>query len=396
MKQQILRLLKIIGILCVLILCLGMAYFIYSTYFAEHKKPYFDGMNAIATDKSMYVSVGSINNNDYQYDKAKITKYNAKKEKVWEKIFNKGYNSNFYDVAIDGETAVVVGSYEASEQEKENKTRTALLIKYDKEGELIFEKEFQDLGDSQFVSVEIISDGYLVVGKSIYEENTIGASKQGGGILAKYSKDGKLLWRCNYGSSKNGVYQDLLVFNNTIYVVGADGVDQGILAKYSLDGELIHVVSYSTTGTFGFSSIATIDSKLVVTSAKKQAKDKYDALLIQYDLDLDYMDEVSYSSGDFANFQKVIVDQNQDLVVIGQEITKKKNKYSYNSIIGKYRANLEKAEVLIYGNEEDDYFTDITMDVNDYLISGYSYYPKDGYLSKLLTYSDALKPLEVK
>lgn len=396
MKQQILRILKVIGFLCVIILCLGLVYLVYTTYFKEHKKAYFDGITAITMKDDIYVSVGSINDNDYQYDKAKITRYNKKKEKIWEKIFNKGYNSVFFDVLLDGEDTVVVGSYEASQKEKEDKIRTALLIKYDKDGEIIFEKEFQELGNSKFISVTIVEDGYLVVGQSIYEEETVGNSTQGGAILAKYSKDGKPIWQKNYGSNKVGCFQDLLVLGDYIYVVGKESEEVGVLAKYTMAGEEVRTVTYSTTDSVGFTSIASLDDKLFVTAAKRQGEAQYDALLVEYDLDLDYMNEVTYHSGDKARFSKVIIDDNQDLVVIGQEAKKKKNHYSYNAIIGKYRSNLEKADVFLYGNEEDDYFTDIIMDGKAYLITGYSYYKKDGYLSKLLTYSDALKPLEVK
>ena len=44
----------------------------------------------------------------------------------------------------------------------------------------------------------------------------------------------------------------------------------------------------------------------------------------------------------------------------------------------------------------DDYFTDVTEINGDYLISGYSSYKKDGYLSKFITYSKQGKSLEVK
>ena len=65
----------------------------------------------VANEKS-YVAVGSNNNNDNHYEKAKISKYTLKKEKVFEKLYNVGYNSAFFGVVADDNNYVAVGSYE--------------------------------------------------------------------------------------------------------------------------------------------------------------------------------------------------------------------------------------------------------------------------------------------
>ena len=55
-----------------------------------------------------------------------------------------------------------------------------------------------------------------------------------------------------------------------------------------------------------------------------------------------------------------------------------------------------KISVVNYGDENDDYFTDIIILDGNYLVSGYSYYKDGSYLSKFITYSNALKTLEVE
>ena len=50
----------------------------------------------------------------------------------------------------------------------------------------------------------------------------------------------------------------------------------------------------------------------------------------------------------------------------------------------------------MYGDERDDYFTDIILDHNQYLVVGYSSYEDGSYLSKFIRYSDALKVLGVE
>ena len=50
----------------------------------------------VVFNDSNYVTVGSNNDNRKGLEKAKISKYNSKKVKIWEKIYNYGYNSNLY------------------------------------------------------------------------------------------------------------------------------------------------------------------------------------------------------------------------------------------------------------------------------------------------------------
>ena len=103
-------------------------------------------------------------------------------------------------------------------------------------------------------------------------------------------------------------------------------------------------------------------------------------------------------------FNKVIVDSDNNLVVIGhtaikdeKESTKRMNVFRYDGILAKYKANLKKTYAEHYGEANyDDYFTDIKQIDNTYLVSGYSSYKKDGYLSKFITYSKQGKSLEVK
>jgi len=53
-------------------------------------------------------------------------------------------------------------------------------------------------------------------------------------------------------------------------------------------------------------------------------------------------------------------------------------------------------DVVNYGDERDDYFTDIIFANEKYLVSGYSSYEDGSYMSKFINYSKALKVLEVE
>ena len=125
--------LNIVFMVCLVILILELFYLTYISFFKEKKSIYFDAINAMdSTVSDGYVVVGSNNNNDMHYEKAKIAKYNSKKEKVFEVLYNKGFNSAFFDVAVDDTDFIAVGSYEADDNEHEKGIREAIIVKYDK------------------------------------------------------------------------------------------------------------------------------------------------------------------------------------------------------------------------------------------------------------------------
>ena len=187
--ERLKKILKIIAGACLVVLIIEFGYVFYNLIIDEGKSIYFDGINSLYVNKKNYITVGSNNNNENYLERAKITKYNQKKEKLFEKLYNKGFNGAFFDVVVDDKDLIAVGSYEKDEREHENNLRSALIVKYDVDGNILFESDFQVLGQSKFVDVKVVEDGYLVCGQSIYDNLTIGDSKKGGAFLIKYGKD---------------------------------------------------------------------------------------------------------------------------------------------------------------------------------------------------------------
>lgn len=363
---------------------------IYLCFFSsEDESSYLDTIDAIFAHEDTIFAVGRNNDNDKELTKAKFTIYNKKQEKIYEKIYNKGYTSRFYDLLVDNdEDVVIVGSYEKTKKDFENKNTTAFILKTDSDGQLIFEKMFQELSNTKFYDVLSFEDGYLAIGSASHGSNQVG-------ILVKYHKDGTFDWVEEFTEEKNTEFSSAIVYKDKIYVVGKQE-KHGVLASYTLDGKMEDFLLDKNTDSFGFSSVTVVDDSLVVATSRKVSDNFSSPTLIQYDLDLKYKNDISYNSQYSGRFLKVVTDSNDDLVVLGRADEKKGKKVVHHSFIGKYRSDLTEAEVVPYYNEGDDYFTDIAFLDDNYLISGYSYYSSQGYLSKFLTYSEALEVLEVK
>ena len=398
MNKKKVKRLRIISLICVLILICECIYIFYNLN-EKPKSIYFESINAVVANEKSYVVIGSNNNNDNHYEKAKISKYTLKKEKVFEKLYNVGYNSAFFGVVADGNNYVVVGSYEKNEEDHNDSVRRALIVKFDKDGNEIFSKDFQVLDNSKFTSIVKVGDDYLVTGQSIYKNTKVG-NKVGGAILAKYNKDGELLWSKTYGSNKSAIFNDLLVVNDNIYVVGTDDNYLGIIVKYDLDGNYIKHNDYKVTDSLGFSGITNVGKFIYISGALRRDNNDNDAMIVRYNYDCTYIDQVVYTGLGNERFNKLVADDDENIIAIGNMAVAKKedgvSEYNYDGIIAKYDSELKMIDSVTYGDDRDDFFTDIVSFNNEYLVSGYSSYEDGSYMSKFIRYSKALKVLGVE
>lgn len=352
-------------------------------FYQKKEIRYLDTIDATTVVDDVIYAIGRNNDNDKELTKAKFSIYNSKQEKIYEKLYNTGYTSRFYDLLVDDEDVVIVGEYEKTKKDYKNNNSIAVILKYDEEGQLLFEKE---VSDTNFYDVLAYDDGYLAIGTSHDKNKTKG-------VLVKFHTDGTLDWKKEYGT-ENTEFTAGVFYHNKIYVTGIEN-NSGVLVSFSRDGKLIDSI-HEETDSLGFSSITVVADSLVLSGGKKVTEDFSQPLLVKYDLDLSYIDSAIYDSKYSGRFLKVITDDNDDLIVLASTTADKKNKDVHHAYIGKYREDLTEASVVPYYNEEDDYFTDVALMQDTYLVSGYSFYSDQGYLSKFLSYSEALKVLEVK
>lgn len=400
MHKKTVRRLRFVALILFILLIGEFVYVLYQWFNRGEESIYFDGMNAIVTLDNYYATVGSNNDNDNHFEKAKISKFNLNKQKTFEKLYNVGYNSSFFGVLMDDDDLVAVGSYEKTENDHNDSIRHALIVKYDKDGNIIFDKDFSVLDNSKFTGIIKVGEYYYVTGQSIYKNTRVGDS-DGGAILAKYDKDGELLWYKSYGSSKSSIFNDLLVVGDYIYTVGTDDNHLGIIVKYDMDGNLITYNDYKTTDPLGFSGIVNIGGFIYTSGALRRDNFDNDAMIVRYNLDCVYIDQVVYSGKGIERYNKLIVDDSEHLVAIGTMAIPTNDdgisEYNYDGIIAKYDSDLKEIDSVSYGGDErDDYFTDIKFVDGRYLVVGYSSYEDGSYMSKFISYSRALKVVGVE
>ena len=160
-----------------------------------------------------------------------------------------------------------------------------------------------------------------------------------------------------------------------------------------LDGNIITSNDYRYTDSLGFSGIVELNNHLFVSTGKRINASDTDAMIVKYDMDLNYIKEESYNGGSVERFSKIIKDSKDHIVLIGVSAIDEVNSINYDGLIAKYNDRLDKIAVVSYGDEKDDYFNAIINDDSDYLVVGYSSSEDNSYYSKFIKYSDALKVL---
>ena len=390
-QRVIVKWLRVIIVLCIATIVIELGYIGLSYYNRSNATTYVDSLNSFEVVDDGYLIVGNSdfkksNFNDYQdeYNKAKFAKYNEDFELVFESAYTKGYASFFNDVIEYNDGYIAVGGAEYDEQQVEDNATDGLIVLYDKDGNQVDSKRLQIAGDTSFTKVILVDDGFIVIGQSILQNMVLGNNPNGGALIVKYDFDLNEVWKANYGGSKSAIFNDAIIDGDSLYLVGKDATRYGMIAKYTLDGERIYVKSYEYTDTVGFSSIVKVGDDFYVAGSKTMNVDADDqdkiteGLIVKYDSDGNVIDEVTFARNNNARFNKIISD-GDNLVVVGHTYKKDEEKstdtynyFDYRGIIVKYNTDLEK----LSNNKENgggcDYFSDVIVLDDGYLVGGAS------------------------
>ena len=388
-QKRLVKWLRVIIVLCIAIIVIEACYIGLSYYNRTKSVVYTDTLNSFKETDDGYLVVGNSDFknsefNSYQkdYNKAKFAKYNSDFEVEFESAYTKGYSSYFSDVIEYNDGFIAVGGAQYDEQQVEDNATDALVVLYDKEGKQVDTKSVQIAGDTTFNKVLLVDDGFIVVGQSILQNMVIGNDPDGGALIIKYDFDLNEVWRANYGGSKSAIFNDAVIDGDYLYLVGKDATRYGMIAKYTLDGEKVFVKSYEYTDTVGFSSIVKVGDEFIVAGSKTiniDAKDEdkvTEGLVVKYDADGNVLDEVTFSRNNALRFNKIVSD-GDDLIVVGhtykkdeEKSTDKYNYLDYRGIIVKYNTDLEKKANNKENGSGVDYFSDVIVTRDGYLVGG--------------------------
>lgn len=402
--QRLSKILWVIIILCIVIVVIEGCVFLYVKNKQEQNTVYYDAFQMSASDGDRIVAVGSsdfrkskLNPYTDGIEKGRLAVFDKNGEIQLEVQYDKGIASTFTSVLVIDDGYLVTGSGEYSDYQRENHLRDAFLIKYDKSGNKIWEKYYGVLSNTRFNKVIQTSDGYVVIGQSLYESMEVGNHTTGGGVIVKYDFDGNEVWHNNHGGNKSGNFNGIVEVKGNFYVVGKDAADSGNLIKFDKNGKYVWHKNYSYTDSLGFQDIAYLNDRLYVVGSKKILKDENaedrttdntDAILISYDMKGNIKKEELFGGSKKERFNDIEV-MDDHLYLIGVS----------NSLDSDLKIELEESEeeitsgfMMVYdqdfnrlnsvtlGGTKNDVVNHMTTSGNQFYVSGY-FTSKDGNIS---------------
>lgn len=414
---------RIIHLVIFIVLSFLLVYGVYFLFFRQDKVvslDSYDSLNSLILDGTDIVAVGSSNfrySDSVDYtggnEQAKVIKYNKKGEVLFETAFTEGILSKYYSIVLTDDGYVTVGSYEMDQDDRVN---IGLIVFYDKEGNIVWKNELVTHGDTIFYDVDTVSDGYIVVGQSLSDQDL-----ENGAVIVKYSKSGSLVWKKYFGNTDSTAFKGVEVAKDRIYAVGLDQKDMGILACFQLDGQYSWHKEYLYTDDLGLSDIYYFKNNLYVVGGKKVLDSELvdeerntsntDALLLKYSLEGDLLFEKTFGGSNLEHYNSLTAYGN-NLYVVGYSNSTDSGLKIFTDgvkkagIFVKYDLDGEMEKKTVYGGSNDDNLTGIVTDNSNLYITGYSN-SKDGnllsshengrdYFGKLVKVDSRLRVLFIK
>lgn len=403
-ERKLVKITKKILFIAVCVILLELVIMLITYLKRENNISYIDTINSIKLiDNKYYLGAGSSNFryskfNDikkYKYapasdgdnyknvvaEQAKLVKYDLNMDVIWEKTFECDYDSSYYDAIKVSDGYLAVGSYIYNYSQIEEYTRDGLIVKYNDDGNIVWYKNYQVLGDTEFYKVIEVKDGYIAIGQSIYENMELGNHTSGGGIIVKYDYDGNVLWFNNFGGNKSGCFKDIIVVDDGYIVCGKDGANYGLLVKFSNNGNIVwHYSTYelAITDNSAFNAMALYDNKLYIASSinysdevsdKDEPIYKFKGCVYVYDLNGKCLKK--YRSDKCEVFEDLIV-SDTGIILIGHTNKTASSYANQTGIIAKMSLDGKEIVSDYFGGMNNDVLTTIIDNNSDYLVCGYS------------------------
>lgn len=385
----------VVAIICGLIIIAESIMLVLHFMDVEKNTTYYDMYNSVTLDDTDILAVGQSDfrySDDYSYTKdyvkAKLIKYDKNGKILFEKMYEKGITTTFNSVITVDDGYIVVGSGIFSDKEMEAEGREAFIVKYDKDGNIVWENFYSVLTNTAFNKVILVDDGYIAIGQSIYANFEMGNHTTGGGIIVKYGFDGKEKWHNNHGGTKSGSFNDIVKVGSDFYVVGKDGVDSANIVKYDKTGKYLWHKNYRYTDALGFTGITYVDNSLYVVGSKKilpegttdeddRTTDNTDCLLVKYDLEGTIVFEKAFGGSSNERYNS-IVSYHNNLYVVGHTTSKDAGLIIdtdgelLTGIAVRYDIDGNILKKVVYGGSNNETLTDIVTDGVSLFVSGYS------------------------
>ena len=363
---------------------------------------YNDLFNSVErTSDGGYIVVGStkskkINEVSTGVGNGLVVKYDKDGNVMWDKFYGGNGHEEFYDVIVVNDGYVAVGYTLSTDIDglTNNGSNDGLVVKFDKDGNIVWQTLIGGVGDDYIHAIKEMSDGNLiVVGRFA---SSIGEHTNNGGLdgfIGMLSSDGELIDSNLYGGDQDEAFYDLEIAHNGIYVVGYSksdisnhtniGLQDAVMVRFDEDLADEWEVFYGNTKGDMYRSIkSTIDGGFIVAGFDTNSKNdpsiplNSNGVLVKYDKNGTIEWSKVYGGASTDSFEKVEVMKNGDYVVVGKgysaDVEGVTNNGDQEGFIVLYNSKGEMLWHKWIGGTSLDILTDVSiLDNNEFIAVGY-------------------------
>jgi uncharacterized delta-60 repeat protein len=288
---------------------------------------------------------------------------------LWHKAYDSGYGDCACDVAVDSEDNVIVTGYTANEAGN----TSYYTIKYDKDGNAIWSKSYDGGNDDEAYGVAVDSkDNIIVTG---FSHNATGNGMDNYYTI-KYDKDGNEIWNKSYADGQTDQAGDVAVDSQDNIIVTGCSRNLGVhylTIKYDQNGTEIWNQTYHDCAISEAFGVAVDSENNVIVTGQSCYPTGYWHTIKYNGTDGSEIWMVTYGGGGENEGHRVAVDSEGNIMVTGtsQPYFTYANFWDYHTI--KYDHNGKEIWSRTYENGYNNWPMGVAVDSADnVIVTGHS------------------------
>lgn len=349
---------------------------------------------AVDSNSNVYITgftAGSLEGTNAGLDDAWVAKYNSDGTILWKKQFGTSQAEQATDIVVDGSgNSYLTGFTNGNLADGSSNAggRDAWVAKYDPDGDRVWIEQLGSLKDDEAQSVAIDSAGNVYI--TGFTEGNLAGDRPGAKDvwLAKYDKDGNLVWTKQFGSTDNDLAYGITVDNaNNLYLTGftngnLDGREAGKydswVAKYDTDGNNLWLETLgSDTQSYSRNIAVDGNGNVYITGIEEEGDNtSFDAFLAKYSPEGSLVWKQQLASSDkWDSSYAVAVDDSGKIYISGYTAgtLAEENAGSFDAWVAQYDSNGTKLWTKQLGTAAEDSSLGVQVDnSSNVYISGYT------------------------
>lgn len=310
------------------------------------------------------------------------------------------YGSEFYDVEEVEDGYVVIGESTSTESHLfENKEyHDSYIIKYDKRGNIVWKNNFAGNNDDYFRDVEKTLDGgYIVVG-CFYSSDIEDMPNHGhhDGIIMKFDKDGNLIWRKNYGGNGFDYFENVVLTSDGGFIIAGlttstdikeivynGGTADGLVVKYDKDGNIVWQKNVGGNGyDYFLGGVESSEDGIIAVGYTGSSNisgittNGYDGYIVKIDKDGNTVWQKNYGGNNTDYFRNIASNDQGVFAVVGfsqsTDMEEFENKGGRDAVIIQFDKDGNFIWDNYYSGNANDFFIDVTVAKDGVIVAGYT------------------------